>query len=91
MNDFGRISVCGAISLYNDTVPTLVPCVEPAMVFKQLRMEGFLVHRWTHRFLEGMGQMSTWIQEVCPTTIRATSLVQVQYTVFNILKLRCCM
>ncbi|XP_045032342.1 prostaglandin reductase 1 [Daphnia magna] len=63
MNDFGRISVCGAISLYNDTVPTLVPCVEPAMVFKQLRMEGFLVHRWTHRFLEGMGQMSTWIQE----------------------------
>ena len=64
MNDFGRISVCGAISLYNDTTPTLVPCVEPAMVFKQLKMEGFLIHRWTGRFQEGMTQMSTWIQEV---------------------------
>lgn len=64
MNDFGRISVCGAISLYNDTTPTLVPCVEPAMVFKQLKMEGFLIHRWTNRFQEGMSQMLTWIQEV---------------------------
>ncbi|EFX71508.1 hypothetical protein DAPPUDRAFT_308833 [Daphnia pulex] len=63
MNDFGRISVCGAISLYNDTTPTLVPCVEPAMVFKQLKMEGFLIHRWTNRFQEGMSQMLTWIQE----------------------------
>lgn len=64
MNDFGRISVCGAISLYNDTTPTLVPCVEPAMVFKQLKMEGFLIHRWTGRFQEGMSQMLTWIKEV---------------------------
>ena len=65
MNQFGRIAVCGAIALYNDTAPTLVPCVEPALVFKQIKMEGFLVHRWLDRFQEGMRQMSTWIQEVC--------------------------
>lgn len=64
MNHFGRISVCGAIALYNDTAPTLSPCIEPILVFKQIKMEGFLVHRWLDRFQEGMDQMSTWIQEV---------------------------
>lgn len=64
MNPFGRISVCGAIALYNDTAPTMVPCIEPTLVFKQIKMEGFLVHRWLDRYQEGMDQMSTWIKEV---------------------------
>lgn len=64
MKQFGRISVCGAIALYNETTPTLVPCIEPVMVFKQLRMEGFLIHRWLDRYEEGMLQMAQWIKEV---------------------------
>ena len=66
MKDFGRISVCGAISTYNDKTgePTVVPCCEGAFVFKQLKMEGFLVHRWMNRWMEGLTQMTKWIQEV---------------------------
>ena len=63
MNEFGRISVCGSISAYNDTQPRLVPCAEPSFVFKQLKMEGFLVHRWMDRFPEGTRQMLKWIQD----------------------------
>lgn len=66
MKDFGRISVCGAISTYNDLKdsPSMAPCCEPAFVFKQIRMEGFLVHRWLSRWMEGLVQMTQWIQEV---------------------------
>ena len=64
MKDFGRISVCGCISTYNDKTPTLAPSCEGAFVFKQLKMEGFLVHRWTSRWMEGLSQMAKWIQEV---------------------------
>lgn len=74
MKDFGRISVCGAISLYNDkpTEPTMAPCCEPAFVFKQLKMEGFLVHRWTNRWMEGCSQMLKWIQEVSVKNLTVT-------------------
>jgi len=66
MKDFGRISVCGAISTYNDKTgePATAPCCEGAFVFKQLKMEGFLVHRWMNRWMEGLAQMTKWIQEV---------------------------
>lgn len=64
MRHFGRISVCGAISMYNEITPTMAPCIEPVMVFKQLTMEGFLIHRWLDRYDEGMRQMAQWIREV---------------------------
>lgn len=66
MKDFGRISVCGAISTYNDemSVPTMAPACEGTFIFKQLKMEGFLVHRWLNRWMEGLAQMSQWIREV---------------------------
>lgn len=66
MKDFGRISVCGAISTYNDKTgeATTAPCVEGTFIFKQLKMEGFLVHRWLDRWMEGLSQMAKWIQEV---------------------------
>ena len=66
MKDFGRISVCGAISVYNDdpVSPTVAPCAEPAFVFKQLKMEGFLVHRWLDRWMEGLAEMIQWIKDV---------------------------
>ena len=66
MKDFGRISVCGAISVYNDKPanPTVAQCAEPALVFKQLKMEGFLVHRWADRWVEGHAEMIKWIIEV---------------------------
>ena len=64
MKDFGRISVCGSISTYNDVNPTMAPASEGAFVFKQLKMEGFLVQRWNSRWMEGLTQMTKWIHEV---------------------------
>jgi len=63
MNTFGRISGCGAISGYNETKTVMLPSTQGAMVFKQLRYEGFIVSRWMARWMEGIGQMAQWIKE----------------------------
>ena len=63
MNKGGRISVCGAISTYNDKEPTMAPCIQGPMIFKELKMEGFLVDRWLSRWDEGIQQMAQWITE----------------------------
>ena len=65
MNLFGRISICGAIASYNEDPKNapLAPVVQPAMVFKQLKMEGFVVSRWHDRFPEAIDQMYAWIKE----------------------------
>lgn len=34
------------------------------MIFKQLKMEGFLVSRWEHKNKESLKRMLTWMQEV---------------------------
>lgn len=63
MNLFGRISVCGAISMYNEKEASLVPATSPTFVFKQLKMEGFIVTRWMPRWQEGIEQMALWIHQ----------------------------
>ncbi|KAG8595259.1 hypothetical protein GDO81_001471 [Engystomops pustulosus] len=63
MKDFGRISVCGVISMYNDAVPPSGPYIQPLILFKQLRMEGFIVTRWKDRFVEGQKQLLQWVLE----------------------------
>uniref|UniRef100_A0A8D2DCN0 Prostaglandin reductase 1 n=1 Tax=Sciurus vulgaris TaxID=55149 RepID=A0A8D2DCN0_SCIVU len=46
MKTFGRIAICGAISTYNRTgLPPPGPPPE-AVIYQQLRMEGFIVTRW---------------------------------------------
>ncbi|XP_048507859.1 prostaglandin reductase 1-like isoform X2 [Athalia rosae] len=58
MNNYGRISVCGSISVYNENLKALPksPVIQPALVFAELKMEGFIVHRWMNRWFEGMLQ-----------------------------------
>ncbi|KAM3938384.1 prostaglandin reductase 1-like [Leptodactylus fuscus] len=63
MKDFGRISVCGAISMYNDAERPSGPYIQPLILFKQLRMEGFLVTRWADRYAEGQKQLLQWVLE----------------------------
>ncbi|XP_058026942.1 prostaglandin reductase 1 isoform X1 [Ahaetulla prasina] len=63
MNTYGRIAVCGAISLYNDTQVKKGPYVQVPMVTKQLYMEGFLVTRWYDRRDEGLNAILKWVQE----------------------------
>ena len=65
MNDFGRISVCGSISSYNADHKSLpkTKILQPAMAFKQLKMEGFIISRWADRFDESFAQNMKWIRE----------------------------
>lgn len=39
------------------------PIVQPALVFSQLKMEGFLVTRWNDRCMESIEQNLKWIKE----------------------------
>lgn len=63
MNTFGRIAVCGAISSYNAKEIPKATAIQTSLVFKQLKMEGFVVHRWGNRWYEGINQNLKWIKE----------------------------
>ncbi|XP_059475084.1 prostaglandin reductase 1-like [Neocloeon triangulifer] len=63
MNHFGRISICGAISAYNDTEKPKATIIQGAMNRSELKMEGFMVYRWEDRWLEGIKQNIAWIKE----------------------------
>lgn len=41
----------------------LAPIVQPILIFKELKMEGFLVTRWLSRWMEGIQQNAAWIGE----------------------------
>lgn len=64
MNMRGRVSVCGAISSYNED-PSKMPkasIVQASLVFKELRVEGFVVTRWSTRWHEAFVELIQWIR-----------------------------
>ncbi|XP_053985244.1 prostaglandin reductase 1-like [Hylaeus anthracinus] len=65
MKPFGRVAVCGSISSYNSDASSLpkTTILQPAIVFNQLKIEGFIVQRWGDRWLEGMKKNLQWIRE----------------------------
>lgn len=65
MKLFGRVAVCGSISSYDADASSLPKCtlLQPAMVFHELKMEGFLVTRWQDRWFEGIEKNLQWIRE----------------------------
>ncbi|KAJ8923379.1 hypothetical protein NQ315_001937 [Exocentrus adspersus] len=63
MNHFGRIAVCGGISGYNEKDIPKVTMIQYPVVINELKMEGFIVHRWLDRWFEGIEQNMKWIQE----------------------------
>lgn len=64
MNQFGRISVCGSISSYNDISLPKVTILQPSIVFKSLKMEGFIVTtKYGDRWMEGIQQNMLWLKE----------------------------
>jgi leukotriene B4 12-hydroxydehydrogenase/15-oxo-prostaglandin 13-reductase len=63
LNVFGRVSVCGQISMYNLEKPEPGPRLLPFTLVKQLKVEGFIVTRWQSRWGEGIAQMAQWLKE----------------------------
>ncbi|CAG9786830.1 unnamed protein product [Diatraea saccharalis] len=63
MNHYGRVAVCGSISSYNDSILPKVSILQPAIVFKELKVEGFLVNRWINRWEEGINANLNWLDE----------------------------
>ncbi|KAL0883037.1 hypothetical protein ABMA27_016516 [Loxostege sticticalis] len=63
MNHYGRVAVCGSISSYNDATLPKVTILQPAIVFKELKVEGFLVNRWFNKWEEGINANLNWLQD----------------------------
>lgn len=65
MRDYGRIAVCGSISVYNSPVSEWpkVPILQPTFVFKQLTMQGFLVWSFNDRLTEAIAALKQWTVE----------------------------
>ncbi|KAF7664456.1 hypothetical protein LDENG_00175680 [Lucifuga dentata] len=63
MKEFGRIAVCGGISLYNDNTPQTGPYPQMIMILKQLKMEGFIQSRWVHKRPESLKRLMAWTKE----------------------------
>jgi prostaglandin reductase 1 len=65
MNNGGRIALCGAITIYNEdsSRPYLVPFDYAALIYKNIKMEGFMVLRFAKEWYDGISQLRDWIIE----------------------------
>ncbi|XP_072931816.1 prostaglandin reductase 1-like [Epargyreus clarus] len=64
MNAKGRVSVCGSISSYNDD-PTKLPkatLLQPALVFKRLTIQGFIIWDYKPQWEEGLVKLVEWVK-----------------------------
>lgn len=62
MNKFGRIPVCGLISMYNDW-SSAGPKMYRNILMKTLTVTGFLVSDYAERFEESLQKLGQWIAE----------------------------
>ena len=58
-----RVAVCGQISQYNSVEPQMGPRWLNQLVFRQARIEGFLVTQFADRYEAALHQLSTWLKE----------------------------
>ncbi|NLZ94313.1 MAG: NADP-dependent oxidoreductase [Bacteroidales bacterium] len=63
INQFARVVVCGAISLYNATELPMGPRVEGLLIKKSALMQGFIVSDFSDKFAEGAQQLGQWLKE----------------------------
>lgn len=62
INDFGRIALCGQISQYNLEKPEMAQRLFVPILFKQVRMQGFLVFSYAERYPEGAKKLAEWLK-----------------------------
>src|SRR5690554_4413692 len=63
INQFARLVICGAISVYNNTEVPKSISVQPFLVINSALMQGFIVSNYYEIFPEAMKQLSTWLAE----------------------------
>jgi len=63
INQFARIVVCGAISMYNKTEIPQGVAVQPFLVKNSALMQGFIVSNYSDKFPVAVKQLSSWLGE----------------------------
>ena len=63
INKFGRVAVCGAISLYNDTEIPMGPRVQPILIKNSVLMQGFIISNYADQFPVAIQKLAGWLQE----------------------------
>ena len=63
INQFARIIVCGAISVYNNTELPKSISVQPFLVRNSALMQGFIIFNYAEKYPEAIAQLSQWLAE----------------------------
>jgi NADPH-dependent curcumin reductase CurA len=63
INQFARIVVCGAISVYNETSIPQSMSIQPLLIGNSALMQGFIVSNYQAKFREAMMHLSRWLSE----------------------------
>ncbi|MGB2686142.1 MAG: zinc-binding dehydrogenase, partial [Olleya sp.] len=63
INQFARIIICGAISVYNNTELPTGLSVQPFLVKNSALMQGFIVSNYAEKFPEAIQKLSGWLAE----------------------------
>lgn len=58
-----RVVVCGVISTYNATSPSMGPRVQSILVTKSALMQGFIVGNYASKFPEARAKLAQWFKE----------------------------
>ena len=63
INQFARIIICGAISVYNNTELPKSVSVQPFLVRNSALMQGFIVFNYAEKYPEAIKQLSHWLSD----------------------------
>ena len=63
LNFQARIAICGQISLYNSTVASIGPRLQPALLGKSAMMRGFHVTDFKSEYPDAIQYLTKWINE----------------------------
>jgi len=63
INQYARLPVCGAISLYNKTEVPLGPRLQPILLTKSATMKGFIISDFSKDFPSATKQLTAWLNE----------------------------
>jgi NADPH-dependent curcumin reductase CurA len=62
-NKFARFALCGMISVYNSTTPSVAPRNLMQAVIKNIRMQGFIVMNYSHLEEQFLRDVTAWYKD----------------------------